>query len=50
MIEYRKFTRQALSHDGERDPGSDLVGVVGARDQVEEDGERVVGRERDLAH
>ena len=45
-----RVTWQALGHDGERDPGTDLVGVVRAGDEVEEDGEGVVGREGDLAH
>jgi len=29
-------SRQTLGHDGEADPGADLVGVVGARAQVEQ--------------
>ena len=44
------LTWNALSHDGERDPGSDFVGVVGAGDELEEDGERIVGGVRDLAN
>ena len=30
-----------LGHDGEADPGADLVGVVGARAQVEQARQRV---------
>ena len=41
---------QALRHDGEGDPGSDLVGVVGAGDEVEEGRQRVGVGEGDLAH
>ena len=41
--------RQTLGHDGERDPGADLVGVVRAGDQVEEGRHRVRVREGDLA-
>lgn len=41
--------RQTLGHDGEGDPGADLVGVVGTRDQVEEGRQRVRVREGDLA-
>ena len=41
--------RQALRHDGEGDPGSDLVGVVGAGDEVEEGRQRVGVGEGDLA-
>ena len=40
---------QALRHDGEGDPGSDLVGVVGAGDEVEEGRQRVGVGEGDLA-
>ena len=41
---------QALRHDGEGDPGADLVGVVGAGDEVEEGRQRVGVGEGDLAH
>lgn len=40
----------ALGHDGEGDPGSDFIGVVGARDELEEDGERIEGGVWDLAN
>ncbi len=43
------FTWDTLGHDGEGDPSPDLVGVVGAGDELEEDGERVVGGVGDLA-
>ena len=42
--------RQTLRHDGEGDPGADLVGVVGAGDQVEEQRQRVRVGVGDLAH
>lgn len=44
------FTWDALGHDGEGDPGSDFVGVVGAGDELEEDRERIVSRIRDFAN
>ncbi len=44
------LTGNALGHDGEGNPRADLVGVVGAGDQVEESGEWVSGGERNLAH
>ncbi len=44
------LTWNALSHDGEGDPGSDFVGVVGAGDELEEEGEGIVGGVWDLAN
>ncbi len=44
------LTWNALGHDGEGDPGSDFVGVVRARDELEEDGERIEGGVWDLAN
>ena len=39
-----------LGHDGEADPGADLVGVVGARAEVEQARQRVRVGHRDLEH
>ena len=39
---------EALGHESEGDPGPDLVGVVGAGDQIEQEGEGVPVRSGDL--
>ena len=43
-------TWNALSHDGEGDPSSDLVGVVGAGHKLEQDGEGVQAGVGNLAN
>ena len=40
-------TKESLSEDCVSDPAEDLVTVVGARDQVEEEGEGVAVRDGD---
>lgn len=45
----KEVSRQALRHDGEREPSAKLVKVVGARDEVEESGQWVGVRNRDLS-
>ena len=42
-------TCHRLHHDREEDPRADLVRVVRARDELEEERERVAGGERNLA-
>ena len=44
------LTWQTLSHNRKWQPSSDLIGVIGTRDEVEEHGEWVSGREGDFAH
>lgn len=44
------LTWQALRHDGEGDPGSDFVGVVGAGHQAEQASQRVCSRVGNLSH
>ena len=42
-------TWQRLRHDGEADPGDELVGVVGTRHEVEEGVEWIAIRKRNTA-
>jgi hypothetical protein len=43
------LTWYALRHGGESDPATDFVSVVGARDQIEQQSQRVFGWARNTA-